>query len=207
MKITKVKYANSTLAESMIFKGGRSAVKLPIAFILYLIEDEGKTILVDAGCDTMPGFEMENFIGPVGALERIGIAPEEITDLVITHAHHDHIESAYHFKNATVHIEEGEFESGKKYLTENTSINVFKDSYPLTRVTKIVKIGGHSQGSCIVEAQDGEKTYAIIGDECYLKECLERRIPTGSSCNEKASLDFINKYSDEKYTVLLAHDE
>ena len=129
MKITEVKYANSTLAESMIFKGGRSAVKLPIAFILYLIEDEGKKILVDAGCDTMPGFEMENFIGPVGALASIGIAPEEITDLLLTHAHHDHIECVKYFENAVIHIQKDEFEYGKTYIPSNFNLNLFDNVF------------------------------------------------------------------------------
>ena len=71
---------------------------------------------------------------------------------------------------------------------------------------KILKIGGHSKGSCVVEIKDNNKTHVIIGDECYLRECLTNKIPTGSSINPEASMNFIKKYSDKKYNVLLCHD-
>ena len=54
-------------------------------------------------------------------------------------------------------------------------------------------------------AIDG-KTYIISGDECYLRECLTEKIPTGSSFNQNASREFVEKYSDSKYTVLLCHE-
>ena len=47
----------------------------------------------------------------------------------------------------------------------------------------------------------------VSGDECYLRECIEKKIPTGSSYDKKASKEFIEKYSDDKYTVLFCHDE
>ena len=72
---------------------------------VYLIQTEGRAILVDAGCETMPDFDMKNFIGPVKALSNMGIRPEEITDLILTHAHHDHIECTKYFTKAAVYIQ------------------------------------------------------------------------------------------------------
>ncbi|MGN0494531.1 MAG: hypothetical protein ACI4F7_12860, partial [Acutalibacteraceae bacterium] len=59
----------------------------------------------------------------------------------------------------------------------------------------------------IVQITDGEKTYIIAGDECYMRECLEKQIPTGSSYNPEKSRAFIQKFAVEGYTVLLCHDE
>ena len=50
------------------------------------------------------------------------------------------------------------------------------------------------------------KNYIIAGDECYLRECLTKKIPTGSSFNKDSSIEFIEKYSQKEYTVLLCHD-
>ena len=96
LSVTALKYAESTLAERYIFPGGASDKRLPISFTIYLIKTDKHMILVDAGCDTMPGFEMKNFCGPVAALKRQGIMPEDITDVIITHSHHDHIEAVCH---------------------------------------------------------------------------------------------------------------
>lgn len=42
MKITVLKYGESTFEEAHIFKGGDLNVKLPISFVFYLIETEEK---------------------------------------------------------------------------------------------------------------------------------------------------------------------
>jgi len=207
MDIIPLKYGESTLPESMIFLDGDKDRVRNIVFMVYLIKTEGKLILVDAGCETMPGFVMRDFIGPIEALRRIGISPDEISDVVITHSHHDHIECVKYFENATVHIEEGEYELGKDYIPDGFEVNAFRGSFPLCSGVDIIKIGGHSTASCIVEIRSDDKTFVITGDECYLRECLTEKIPTGSFADAKASAEFIEKYSDSKYDVLLCHDE
>lgn len=207
MKIIPVKYGESTLPESMIFVCGNKNKVRDIVFMVYLVKTEDRLILIDAGCETMPGFIMENFTGPVKALEGMNISPSDITDVVITHSHHDHIECVKYFKNATIHIEENEYELGKNYLPDGFEINIFRERFSLCDGVEIIKIGGHSHGSCIVEISYGNKTAVITGDECYLRECLTKKIPTGSSVNPDASADFIEKYSGSKYEILLCHDE
>lgn len=207
MKIIPVKYGESTLPESMIFVCGNKNKVRDIVFKVYLVKTEDKLILIDAGCETMPGFIMENFTGPVKALEGMNISPSDITDVVITHSHHDHIECVKYFKNATIHIEENEYELGKSYLPDGFEINIFRERFSLCEGVEVIKIGGHSHGSCIVEISYGNKTAVITGDECYLRECLTKKIPTGSSVNPDASAAFIEKYSDSKYEILLCHDE
>ena len=201
-----MEYAKSVLPESMIFINGDAKKFREIVFKVFLIKSEGRLILIDAGCETMPNFVMRDFIGTVQALRNINIMPDEITDVVITHSHHDHIECVKYFENAVIHIEENEYEAGKKYIPENFRVNVFKDEFEVYGGVKAVKIGGHSQGSCIVEIENEGRIFVVSGDECYLRECLDKKIPTGASKNPQASRDFVEKYSDEKYTVLLCHD-
>ena len=92
MQIIPIEYGNSVLSEEMIFINGDKNIFREIVFKVFLIKIDKKFILVDAGCETMPGFAMKNFIGPIKALENINISPNDITDVIITHSHHDHIE-------------------------------------------------------------------------------------------------------------------
>ena len=207
MEIIPVKYGESVLPEKMIFINGDEDKVREIVFKVYLIKTDEKLILVDAGCETMPRFVMKNFAGTVKALENINISPEEITDVIITHAHHDHIECVKYFKNAVIHIEENEYERGKKYILDDFKVNMFSDEFSVCENVKIIKIGGHSKGSCIVEIKMSDIVYIVAGDECYLRECLTKKNPTGSSFNKQASKDFIEKYSSKEYTVLLCHDD
>ena len=205
--IIPIDYGKSVLPESMIFQNGAGNKFRPIIFRIYLIKTENRLILVDAGCETMPGFVMTDFIGTVKALNNIGISPDRITDLIITHAHHDHIECAKYFKNAVIYIQKDEYEAGKGYLAENLNIRTFDEEMQICDGIKAVKIGGHSKGSSIVEITDADKKYIIAGDECYMRDCLAKQIPTGVSYNPEKSRAFIKKYGKGEYTVLLCHDE
>lgn len=196
IEIIPIEYGKSVLPESMIFQNGAENKFRPIVFLIYLLKTENRLILVDAGCETMPGFEMRDFIGPVKALQNIGISPGEITDLIITHAHHDHIECAKYFKNAVIYIQKDEYEAGKGYLAENFNIRTFDEEMTICGGIKAVKIGGHSKGSSIVEITDSGKKYIIAGDECYMRDCLAKQIPTGISYNPEKSRAFIQKYGD-----------
>lgn len=207
IKIIPIEYGKSVLAESWIFENGAENKFRPIVFMVYLLKNENRLILVDAGCETMPGFDMTEFIGPIKALNNIGIAPEEITDLIITHAHHDHIECVSYFKNAVIYIQKDEYEAGKGYFTEGLDIQTFDEEMQICGGVKAVKIGGHSKGSSIVEITDSDKKYIIAGDECYMRDCLTKQIPTGISYNPEKSRTFIQKYGNGGYTVLLCHDE
>ena len=205
--IIPIDYGKSVLPESWIFENGAENKLRPIVFRVYSIKTENRLILADAGCETMPGFVMTDFIGPVKALRNIGVKADEITDLMITHAHHDHIECAKYFKNAVIYIQKDEYEAGKGYLPENLNILTFDEEMQICDGIKAVKIGGHSKGSSIVEITNSGKKYIIAGDECYKGDCLTKQIPTGSSYNPEKSRDFVKKYGNGEYTVLLCHDE
>ena len=205
--IIPIDYGKSVLPESCIFQNGAENKFRTILFRIYLLKTENRLILVDAGCETMPGFDMRDFIGPIKALNNIGISPGEITDVIITHAHHDHIECAKYFKNAVIYIQKDEYEAGKDYLSKDLNIRTFEDEMRICDGVKAVKIGGHSRGSSIVEITDVDKPCIIAGDECYMRECLTKQIPTGTSYNFENSCAFIQKYGKGGYTVFLCHDE
>lgn len=202
MRIVALKYGESVFGENYIFKGGRKDVLLPISFTIYLIQTQGKNILVDAGCDDGAGFPMSVFKKPVEVLTEYGVAAHEITDVVITHAHHDHVEAVGHYKNAVIHIQEAEYPKAEKYFPEDARVQQIREEFTLSENVTARKIGGHSAGSCIVLA--GE--YVLCGDECYHAKCLTDGICTGASKNEEKSMAFLAEYSKAKYIPLLFHD-
>ncbi len=206
-EIIPIEFGKSVLPESMIFSGGKKNKYRPIVFMIYLVKTEDKLILVDAGCETMPGFVTEDFIGPVEALKKLNITPSDITDVIITHAHYDHIECVNRFKNAAVYIQSDEYEAGKDFFDKSANVRIFDESAEICKNVKAVKIGGHTSGSCIVEIIENTHTYIIAGDECYLRECLNKKIPTGSSFCPKKSREFISKYSGKNYIVYLSHEK
>ena len=67
-------------------------------------------------------------------------------------------------------------------------------------------IGGHSKGSSVVLVKSDEKEYVLCGDECYTKENLANKIPTGSSISPEKSRKFVEEYRKEKYIPIIFHD-
>ncbi len=205
--IIRIKYADTLLPESWVFDGGDAHKKLPIIFSVFLVIAGGRKILVDAGCETMPGFEMENHITPMAALEAHGYAPSDITDIIITHADHDHIECVKYFPDATVHIQRNELARGEAYLKDHRDVRTFDNAYLLTDGLIIRKVGGHTVGSSVVECYKDGTIYVLCGDECYSRYNLNHRVPTATSVCPAASAAFIEKYTGEDYSCLLCHEE
>ena len=207
MKAYCLKYAQSTLPERMVFAGGDWEKRVPISFAIYCIQVGGRNILVDAGCDTMPGFEMEWISSPAAVLQAAGLTAAEITDVVLTHSHHDHIDGVKHFENAVIHITKTEYEKGKAYIPEGASVNAFETEYELAPGVRIVLWGGHATGSAIVELAVGEAIHVFAGDECYTNANITERIPTGACANPEKAMEFIQKYSQKPYIVHTCHDQ
>ena len=134
------------------------------------------------------------------------MSADDITDLVITHSHHDHIAATHHFKNAVVHISKAAYVNGKKYIPADMQVHIFNGGFDLTEQIKIVEWGGHSAGSSFVEITLDNKIHILTGDECYTNKNITDKICTGSFfCKEKAT-EFVHKFSNAKYCVHTCHD-
>ncbi len=205
-RIVVLKYGESIYNEKYIFAGGAPDVMLPISFVFYLIQDGTRNILVDVGCNDGAGFEMSCFCSPVEALKEYGLQPEEITDVFLTHRHRDHVEAIGDFKNAVIHIQAEEYAPTKKFIPENSKVEMFEEETSLGPNLIIRKIGGHSIGSSVAIYHHGNKKYLFCGDECYVQACFDNQIPTGATCNPEISKQFIQDYYGDDYVPLLFHD-
>ena len=201
-----VRYAESEMGEQGILRGGDKTKIIPISFTLYVLKTDSHCVLVDAGCDELDGFEMRNMLGPVKALENQGISTEEITDVIITHAHDDHIAGIDHFPRTRVYIQEDEYIYGQKFIPKNNEVITFKEECTVAGCLKLKKIGGHSIGSCIVEFSMDDERYIVCGDECYSSECFWKKVPTGVSVCPEKSQKFIEEYGNGDYKILMCHD-
>ena len=205
-RLTVLKYGDTVFGENYIFMGGEKDKLLPITFCVFLIETKTRKILVDVGCDDGSGFPMSVFCTPVEALASAGLTPDDITDVIITHAHSDHVQSAPHFPAACFHIQKEEYERAKKFIPEGFNVDAFEDECVLDGEIFIKRISGHSHGSSIVLFEHKDKTVVLCGDECYTNRNIKEKIPTGASRDPQVSKAFVEEYSKEKYIAFTCHD-
>ena len=83
-------------------------------FMVWLIKgSNGKNILVDAGflkdVEEAKGFGVTNYIRPDSMLFGVGLKPTDITDIILTHPHWDHMDGVDLFPNAQVWIQKDDY--------------------------------------------------------------------------------------------------
>lgn len=86
---------------------------IEIAMVIWLIRGGGRTILFDSGFHREVWFKYfpntTEYMRPDEAVKLAGVKPEEVTDIVVSHAHWDHMGGIDLFPKATVWIQKEEF--------------------------------------------------------------------------------------------------
>ena len=91
---------------------GAPQEKITLAMVVWLIRGGGRNILFDSGYhrDTfLKDFPSTEYIRPDEAVKLTGVQPDQITDVVISHAHWDHLGGIDLFPKARVWIQKEEF--------------------------------------------------------------------------------------------------
>jgi glyoxylase-like metal-dependent hydrolase (beta-lactamase superfamily II) len=91
---------------------GKDSVK--IDFMIWLIKgNNGKNILLDAGflndLEEAKDFHVINYVRPDSVLSKVALLAGDITDIVLSHPHWDHIDGIDLFPNAHVWIQKEDF--------------------------------------------------------------------------------------------------
>ena len=111
--IRAIRYATAPdfpLSEMVI--GGPKDQKIDVAMVIWLIRGGGHTILFDSGYhrDTfLKDFAMKDYLRPDEAVKTAGVQPDAVTDIVISHAHWDHLGGIDLFPKAIVWIQKEEY--------------------------------------------------------------------------------------------------
>ena len=111
--IEAIRYATSpgVPLDELVVNGPKDQ-KVDIAMVVWLIRGGGHTILFDSGFhrDTFSKeFPMKDYLRPDQAVKAAGINPTDVTDIVISHAHWDHMGGIDLFPKATVWIQREEY--------------------------------------------------------------------------------------------------
>jgi glyoxylase-like metal-dependent hydrolase (beta-lactamase superfamily II) len=91
-----------------------AAENVPMDWSFWLIKGNNRIIMVDGGCneEMAKAWNVEKWVRSDKALSRLNIKPEQVTDIIITHMHWDHVNNINieYFPNATLWIQKSELE-------------------------------------------------------------------------------------------------
>src|SRR5262245_57699435 len=114
-RIQAIRYASiKDFPVSELVIGAPADEKIDIAMVLWLIRGGGRNILFDSGFHRekwLAEFPTTvDFLRPDTAVGLAGVAPAEVTDIIVSHAHWDHIGGIDLFPKETVWIQKKEIE-------------------------------------------------------------------------------------------------
>ena len=111
--IQAIRYATSPgFPVAGLVMGAPKEEKVDIVMAFWLIRGGGRNILFDSGFyrqELSKRFSFTDYARPDEAVKLAGVQPEEVTDIVISHAHWDHMGGIDLFPKATVWIQKDEF--------------------------------------------------------------------------------------------------
>jgi glyoxylase-like metal-dependent hydrolase (beta-lactamase superfamily II) len=111
--IQAIRYADSpgdSVADMVA--GAPKGEKLDTVYVIWLVRGGGHNILFDSGFHRERWFKewtVKDYLRPDEAVKLAGVKPEEITDVVISHAHWDHMGGIDLFPKAAIWIQKEEF--------------------------------------------------------------------------------------------------
>lgn len=194
-EVHAVKYAernSRTRADSFLFADNHDAPH-EMDYFVWVLRRGAEVILVDTGYDTAEGQSRNRplHLEPGAALAPLGIRPEDVTTVIVTHLHYDHAGGLHLFPNAKLHIQAAEmaFATGP-CMCHDTLRMPFTASHICEAVKRLYAgkvvfhdgeaevatgvtvhcIGGHSRGLQCVRVQTGVGWLVLASDAAHYYE-------------------------------------
>ncbi len=214
--------------------GADRSRRLDIAMTVWVLKGpDGRTALVDAGF-YRPQLLRKNvaeFTRPDRAIERLGIKPEDVTDIVVTHMHWDHVDGVDLFPKARVWIQKDEYAyytgaawqpGGKAGGIEPDDVLMLVklniagrlrlidgDAREIIPGVTVYTGGRHTFASQFVGVNTRAGRAVIASDNLYLYENLDKHVPIAQTFDAKSNLaaqDRMKQIATSPRLIVPGHD-
>jgi glyoxylase-like metal-dependent hydrolase (beta-lactamase superfamily II) len=218
-----------------LVKGADPKRKLDLAMTFWVLKAKGgRTILVDAGFyrpEILQRKDVADYTRPDKALGKLGIKPDEVTDVIITHMHWDHADGVDLFPKAQVWIQKEEFaytagadrkvaanddgtlpghyEALIKLNKDGRVHQVDGDAKEIAPGVTVYTGGKHTFGSQYVGVNTKAGLMIIASDNLYLYENLDKHVPIAQTVDAKSNLaaqDRMKKLASSPRLIIPSHD-
>ena len=192
--------------------GADTTRRLDIALMVWLVKRaDGRNVLVDAGFyrdKFVTQWKPADYRKPSEAIADLGLRPGDITDIVVSHVHWDHLDGADLFPNARVWIQRDEYahhvdEGGRPLDPAIDSA----DAAMLARLRRAGRVelvdgdgrellpgltvytgGRHTHASQYVGVRTERGTVVIASDNVYLYENVAKHVPITQTLDSASNL-------------------
>ena len=233
-QVFALKYADRnsrTRADSFIFDDNHDAPHA-MDYFIWVLKRGDEVILVDTGYDKAEAMRRDRPIlrEPAEALQGIGLKPEDITTLIVTHLHYDHAGGFAQFPNATIHLQAAEmaFATGP-CMCHDTLRMPFTADHICDAVKRVYSgraifhdgdgvvadgvtvhcIGGHSRGLQAVRIRTDAGWLCLASDASHYYENVFENKPFPIVVDLQNMLDgfqTLHKLASDRSLIIPGHD-
>jgi glyoxylase-like metal-dependent hydrolase (beta-lactamase superfamily II) len=192
--------------------GAEQSRRLDIPVMVWLLKgSNGRTVLIDSGFyrqKFLDQWKPREFRTPAAAVEAAGVKAEAVDDVIISHAHWDHVDGADLFPKATIWIQRAEYAyyTGEAWHARNTHGGVDADDMlALLKINIEGRLrfvegddkevvpgircytgGKHTHESQFCTVRIAEGTAVFTSDNVYLYENIEKHAPIAQTVDGEA---------------------
>lgn len=225
-------HASRHASENFIFPDFHDDVLMPLDFFMWAIKGDGRVIVVDTGFDAETAEKRQRTYlqSPVEMLRDVGIDPNAVSDVVITHMHYDHCGNLMAFPNARFHIQDDEMayctgrcmghEALRKPFEVKDVINAIrclyegrlvfhKGSGKLADGISLHQVGGHTKGMQVVTVPTARGEIVLASDAAHYWKNIRERSPFPIVVDVEGMLEAharIESLADGPYHIIPGHD-
>jgi glyoxylase-like metal-dependent hydrolase (beta-lactamase superfamily II) len=174
---------------------------LRMDYFFYLLRSDTQTVLVDVGFDPVVGARRGRtcLFPPLEGLEQLGVSPESVSQVLLTHLHYDHVGNLRAFPEAELvahereldfwlgplasrpviasHVEAGDLAIiAEARDTGRMRVLSERESSPLSGVVATC-VGGHCPGQLVLAVNGTGGPVLLASDAAHYYEELERDRP------------------------------
>ncbi|MDD5900856.1 MAG: MBL fold metallo-hydrolase [Lachnospiraceae bacterium] len=188
------------------------------AFLYYLAKVGDKWVLIDTGFSSSNlarnmGITMLPIRNEIQAI----VMPEQISDILITHSHWDHIDDIDKYTKARIYLSQKTFdkavsencESTRKCLHNakaNNRVCIIASGMKLLDTFTYEEVCGHAEDSGVFFFEHGDSKYCITGDECFSIDYFVKNIAIDNAYDVGKNVRFTNRYNEAGVIPLPSHD-
>lgn len=177
-----------------------------VDYYFWIIRNKNRTVIVDTGFSGEAAERRKRtvLIEPAAAFQALGIDTHEPHQVVITHAHYDHMGNLELFPNSPVLLAESEVAFWDSTMSAKRQIAYFTDAVDVAALGKVreegrlvtfvggteiapgiemIEVGGHTPGQSMVRVSTSEGVVLLASDALHFREELERDMPF-TSCTD-----------------------
>ena len=226
------------LSASRVRRGGSETERVAIPMPMFVIETDDGWVVFDTGCDPLVMKDPEAAWGKLAAafqvdmteqdtqlarLESVGLTPDRVAHVVVSHLHMDHAGGVQFFTHSRVWLQKAEMrwamypdQVGAGGLVRRDFDRAGLDFHLIEGDAEIVPgvfailTDGHTPGhqSLVVDLPSGR--YVLTGDCAYEHRQLERGVPPPVAIDEVAAARSLARVRGfairDQATVIVNHD-